>query len=511
MWGLPPDAEVDGAVFEAGIHPDDLPRVRGAIARCVDPAGDGRYTVEYRVIGRDDAVTRHIATSGRTTFVDGRAVGFIGAAIDVTESRRNEAAVRSNEALFRGFAENSSNLIWIGDPVEKRILYRSPAYEKIFGVACSEAPADFAEWMNDVHPEDRQQVEHALRNLEAGDVVKFEYRFVRRDGAVRLLRETGFPILDEQGVATRIGGITEDLTRDDARQVYIVCGRAAEARRLAGLVRAGGYRARTFASGSAFLDVAPVLSPGCVLVDLRKGRDEGLSVPRELKARSIPLAAIVLDSPGAEVGAAVAAMKAGAADYLVLADDPSFHSALARALAESVAAAPAGGRDETAGARIAGLTPREREVLAGLVDGGTNKSIRRRARHQSADGRAPPRPGDEPARRDEPHGNAPDRPVRRPRALARPTPGAAPRPGRLSAWRLTPPSGPSSAGPPPRRPERPGRTDSPGPASSPVRRARRAARPSRPLPPPPSSTGFGRDRSPPTRSPRSRARPPSAG
>jgi PAS domain S-box-containing protein len=113
MWGLPPDAGVDLDVYEAGIHPDDLPRVQSAIAACIDPAGQGRYNVEYRVLGRDDGVTRIIATSGQASFRNGQAVGFIGAAIDVTMQRRAEAAIRASEAQFRSFAEHSSNLIWM--------------------------------------------------------------------------------------------------------------------------------------------------------------------------------------------------------------------------------------------------------------------------------------------------------------------------------------------------------------------------------------------------------------
>lgn len=376
MWGLPADAEASMAVFEAGIHPDDLPGVRRAIAACTDPGGDGRYAVEYRVIGRDDGATRYVATSGQTDFLEGRAVGFIGAAIDVTAARRNEAAVRANEALFSSFAENSSNLIWIGDPAAGTILFRSAAYERIWGRPCGEAPAAFSAWLDDVHPEDRAQVEHALETVKAGEVAQFEYRIVRpADGAVRLLRETSFPILDEHGAPGRIGGITEDLTQEDVRQVYLVCGRAAEARQLAGLIRAAGYRIRTFASGADFLDVAPVLSPGCVLVDLRRAPDDGLAVPRELKARAIALPVVALDSPAAAVGMAVSAMKAGAADYLVVADLGELRPRLDHAIAESLGAARRPARDESASARISALTPREREVLAGLVDGGTNKSI----------------------------------------------------------------------------------------------------------------------------------------
>ena len=245
MWGLPPEAPVSNEVFEAGILAEDLPGVQRAIAACVDPAGDGLYDIEYRVLGRD-GVTRHIATLGRTIFADGRARDFVGAAIDVSAQRRNEAAVRSSEALFRSFAENSNNLIWIGDPAESEIIYRSPAYERIWGIPGSEAPNDFDEWMEVVHPDDRQQLEHALAAVMAGEVTQVEYRITRfTDGSIRSLRDTSFPILDENGAVARIGGITEDLTQEDIRQIYVVCSRAAEARRLAAAVRAEGYAART--------------------------------------------------------------------------------------------------------------------------------------------------------------------------------------------------------------------------------------------------------------------------
>jgi PAS domain S-box-containing protein len=376
MWGLPLGAEVDLDVYESGIHPDDLASVRRAIAACIDPAGDGRYAIEYRVIGRDDGIVRHIATSGQTRFALGRAVSFIGAAIDVTAQRRNEAAVRASEAQFQSFAEHSSNLIWIVDLVAGAIVYRSAAYERIWGVPCEQAPDALTEWIKDVHADDRQQVEHALASVGAGEVVQFEYRIVRpSDGAIRWLRDTSFPIPHDSGTVTRIGGITEDLTQEDVRQVYIVCGKAAEGRRLAALVRGLGYRARTFESASAILDLAPILAPGCVLVDLRKSRDDGLLVPREFKARSVALPTICLDAPGGDVAAAVAAMKAGAIDYVIVQDEASLRAKLTTAMADCHGAVRPTSRNENAGARLARLTPREREVLVGLVEGGTNKSI----------------------------------------------------------------------------------------------------------------------------------------
>ncbi len=376
MWGLPPGAPVDISVYEAGIHPDDLPLVREAIAACVDPAGDGRYAIEYRVVGRDDGVIRQISTSGRTTFEKGCAVTFIGAAVDVSEQRRNEAAVRASEAQFRSFAENSSNLLWIADPAAGAIVYRSSAFERIWGLPLKEAPVLLDAWMEHVHLDDRSDVTRALEAVKAGDVAQYEYRIIRpRDGGVRRLRDTSFPIRDDQGEITLIGGIAEDLTQEDIRQVYIVSAGAPEARRLAGLVRDIDYHARIFENAAAFLDIAPVLTPGCVLVDLRKAREDMLSIPRELKARSIPLPTVTLDDPRAGADAAVAAMKAGAVDYIICDDETVLRDKLGAVLAECHAVVRPAARDEEARAQIARLTPREREVLVGLVDGGTNKVI----------------------------------------------------------------------------------------------------------------------------------------
>ena len=295
MWDLPAELPVDRTVFERGIHPDDRDIVRDAIAACVDPAGDGRYDVAYRVIGARDGRIRHVASAGRTVFAHGEAVEFIGAAIDVTAQRRTEAAIRASDAQFRSFAAHSSNLIWIADPAAGEITYRSAAFERIWGVPADRAATRFAEWIVDVHPDDRGQVEHALAAVAQGEVMQYEYRLVRPgDGTIRWLRDTSFPILDDRGGVSQIGGITEDLTHDDVRHVYILSHRPADARKLGAIVRALGYGARTFDSAAAFLEVAGVLAPGCVLVDLRRARSDGLAVPRELKARAIPLPTIAI-------------------------------------------------------------------------------------------------------------------------------------------------------------------------------------------------------------------------
>jgi PAS domain S-box-containing protein len=116
MWGLPPDADVDHALFLAGIRPDDPPRVNAAIARAIDPAGDGLYNGEYRVNGIGDGVERWVLARGRTFFDNGQPVRDLGAVLDITEQKRAEeractdrkraeVAWRKTEESFRKFAD----------------------------------------------------------------------------------------------------------------------------------------------------------------------------------------------------------------------------------------------------------------------------------------------------------------------------------------------------------------------------------------------------------------------
>jgi PAS domain S-box-containing protein len=375
LWGIPPGEHVERSAFEAGIHPEDRLRVQKAIAACIDPAGDGRYALEYRVIGRD-GVERWLATAGVTTFMLGRPVDFIGAAVDISERKRAEAAIRESEARFRSFAEHSTNLLWIINPAAGKIEYRSPAYEQIWGEPRAEAPTRLDDWLTCVHPDDLGRVRRALRSVENGDVAQVEYRITRpSDGELRWLRGTSFPICDSGGAVVRIGGIAEDLTRHDGKQVYIVGASSAEQRRLAALIRGLGLRARAFSETEAFLNIAPFLAPGCVLIDLRGLPGDAGTIALELRARSIPLKTIVIGPVDGEIATAVESMKSGAADYLQPpVTEGDLKAALAMITTESRGLPEEAAGDEAA-ARLARLSTREREVLNGLLEGGTNKAI----------------------------------------------------------------------------------------------------------------------------------------
>ena len=225
IWGLPPGAHVDEAVFLSGIHPDDRPQVQAAIERCLDPASGGVYAIEYRVIGIGDRVERWVSTHGKTMFRDGTPVGFVGAALDITERKRAEDRLRASEERFRRFAEHLTSVLWMIDADEMRVEYLNPAFERVWGRPREDfagGPPDL--WLGSVHPEDRKRAAELIARAKDGEGATVEYRIIRRDGTVRWIRDTSFPIRGRAGRVVRVGGIAEDLTRHDGRIVYVVDG-----------------------------------------------------------------------------------------------------------------------------------------------------------------------------------------------------------------------------------------------------------------------------------------------
>lgn len=147
-------------------------------------------------------------------------------------------------------------------------------------------------------------------------------------------------------------------------------------RRSAGfMLKTSGYRVRSYDSGDALLKEASVLEPGCILLDIRMPGMDGLQVQEALKERGIPFPVVIMTGHG-DVTLAVQAMKAGAIDFI---EKPFEKAVLLGAMEQAFdrldRSKAVKERARDADVRLQALTPREREVLAGLAEGLPNKTI----------------------------------------------------------------------------------------------------------------------------------------
>lgn len=144
---------------------------------------------------------------------------------------------------------------------------------------------------------------------------------------------------------------------------------------LSRLLALAGYRVSSYATAEAFLAAHDPCVPGCAIVDLGLPGKDGFAIQEALLSEAGGRPVIFLTGRG-DIPASVRAMKGGAVDFLVKPVDAETLLAAVRQ-AENVDAArrQRQGEIDSIQACIGKLTPRERQVLDGVVAGRLNKQI----------------------------------------------------------------------------------------------------------------------------------------
>ena len=157
--------------------------------------------------------------------------------------------------------------------------------------------------------------------------------------------------------------------------VHVIDDDEAVRQSLAFLLATAGLAVRVYDSGLAFLDALTGLQPGCVVSDIRMPGIDGLELQRRLRTQGIDLPVIIMTGH-ADVPLAVEAMKAGVFDFVEkpFSDDALIGAVRAAIAHQEEAKTPDRARLD-AERKLADLSPRERDVLIGVVAGKANKVI----------------------------------------------------------------------------------------------------------------------------------------
>jgi PAS domain S-box-containing protein len=120
--------------------------------------------------------------------------------------------LRESEALFRQLVENIKEIFWLQQLDPPRMLYVSKACEDILGVSEEVIMHDIRNLADRIHPDDHGRAQDFFRLKTMENSADEHFKFIRPDGEIRWLRSKIFPIVDAEGGATRVAGITEDIT-----------------------------------------------------------------------------------------------------------------------------------------------------------------------------------------------------------------------------------------------------------------------------------------------------------
>jgi len=227
-FGIPGDTYLAGEnEFMERLHPDDRERV----AMITEAAMQARseYKAEYRVVRTDGAV-RWLADTGKFYFAaNGDQPRSLGIAVDITERKQVEFALRESEERFRLMSNTAPVLIWMAD-TDKLCTYFNKTWLDFTGRPLSAELGNG--WADGVHAEDLQGcLDTYSQAFDRREPFEMEYRLRASDGEYRWLLDIGAPRVNPDGsFAGYIGScidVTERRLAEEA--LYSISSRLIEA------------------------------------------------------------------------------------------------------------------------------------------------------------------------------------------------------------------------------------------------------------------------------------------
>ena len=142
---------------------------------------------------------------------DGKVDGWIAVVTDVTDRRKSEERLRTNERQFKEAQHLAKVGSWERDLSTDSIIFSDEMF-RILGVSDG-ARSSFPAFLNSVHPTDREKILAADRQVLCADTpVTTEYRIIRPNGEVRFVRSVVAVVRNDEGVPVRLTGATADIT-----------------------------------------------------------------------------------------------------------------------------------------------------------------------------------------------------------------------------------------------------------------------------------------------------------
>jgi PAS domain S-box-containing protein len=201
ILGVPPDRMLTLKDATSCTHPSDRERVTAAMTRAMDPAGDGGFAEEFRVLRADTGELRWVFNRARTTF-DGagatrRAVRNNGVIFDITERKRAEERLANSERRFRSIVDQAAIGVVQADG-DGRIVLANQRACQLFGYTEAEILGCSLEALT--LPEDWPASAAALRRLiQGGSDFSLEKRYRRKDGTLLWASSTVNALRDRTG------------------------------------------------------------------------------------------------------------------------------------------------------------------------------------------------------------------------------------------------------------------------------------------------------------------------
>ncbi|MBM1172294.1 PAS domain S-box protein [Microvirga arabica] len=213
LLGFAPDAQPSIEAIRARYYPGERERMQAA-ARDVMARGERFVEVEFRYIWPDESIRWLLLRAEMKLNPDGTPSKIVGVALDITERKRSQEALRESEQRFRLVAESAPVMLWMSDQLGK-CVYLNRAQREFWEV--EDADVQDFNWGPTVHLDDQEGLLASLTQaVQTHSTFTTEARFQRSDGQYRIIRSDAQPRFGSEGEFLGMIGVNVDIT--EARQ-----------------------------------------------------------------------------------------------------------------------------------------------------------------------------------------------------------------------------------------------------------------------------------------------------
>ena len=211
IHGLSPQKDLpDTEVLERQLHPEDRRRVLARFAKAFRDKTD--VEEDFRIVLNDGTIKHLHAVGHSVTDGTGELVEFIGTAVDVTERKRAEEALRRSEAYLAEAQRLSHTGSWARN-ANGETTHSSEEHSRLYGFDPELGVPSFEAFAERIHPEDRAKVTEIFRRA-IGERTDFamDFRTALPDGTLKYIHGVGHPVFDGAGELVEYIGTAVDVT-----------------------------------------------------------------------------------------------------------------------------------------------------------------------------------------------------------------------------------------------------------------------------------------------------------
>ncbi|HEY9627052.1 MAG TPA: PAS domain-containing protein [Coleofasciculaceae cyanobacterium] len=215
----------------ARIHPDDRNQVASAITNALNPNSSGTYEIDYRLVWAD-GTERWVSANGQVDFESEgesrRAIAFFGTALDITDRKQAEAALRQSANQLRLLTHSLPVLISYVDH-QQRYRFANQTYTDWFGLLPEDIVGKPVEEV--LGQAAYQSLQADIDHVLSGQRLSFEKHLLLKTAGWRYIQSHFVPDIDEQGSIKGYYALMSDVT--EHRQAEAALRQSEEQLRLA--------------------------------------------------------------------------------------------------------------------------------------------------------------------------------------------------------------------------------------------------------------------------------------